>query len=158
MHKDARHCPVNASVRHSLLFALFFLLLSLYADTAQGEDWTYFTRYKDNFYYDRESITYPLAPYKGIISLWQKIVYDQESSFSMSEKLGGKYSDVYESLHLIVLNCKKKQVQVKSISYYDSKGRIIDYSYKERTQWQQITPDTPCENLYWRVCPQEDRD
>lgn len=158
MHKDPRNYPVNASLRHSLLFPLFFFLISFCADTAQGEDWRYFTRYKDNFYYDRESITYPLAPYKGTISLWQKIVYDKDSSFSMAERLGGKYSDVYESLHLIELNCRSKQVQVKSISFYDSKGTTIDYSYKERADWKPIPPDTPHEELYRRVCPQGDRD
>jgi hypothetical protein len=148
---------VNASIRHSLLFPLFFFLLSFFcAGTVQGEEWRYFTRYKDNFYYDRESITHPLAPYKGTISLWQKIVYDKDSSFSMAETLGGKYSDVYESLHLIELNCKNRQFQVKSVSYYDSKGRTIDYSYKENPQWKQIAPDTPCEDLYWRVCPPGD--
>ena len=95
-------------------------------------------------------------PIKGPVSLWQKIVYDKDSSFSMAETLGGKYSDVYESLHLIELNCKSRQFQVKSVSYYDSKGRIIDYSYKESPQWKQITPDTPCEDLYWCVCPPGD--
>lgn len=143
-------------MKHFLFFSLFFFLLSFCADTVQGEDWSYFTRYKDNFYYDRESITYPLAPYKGTISLWQKIVYDKDSSFSMAERLGGKYSDVYESLHLIELNCKNKQFQTKSVSYYDSKGMIIDYSYKESTQWKPIPPGTPYEDLYWRVCPPGD--
>ena len=144
------------STKEYLLFPLLFFFLSFCADTAQGEDWRYFANYKDNFYYDRESITYPLAPYKGTISLWQKIVYDKDSSFSMAERLGGKYSDVCESLHLIELNCKSRQFYVKSISYYDSKGVIIDYSHKESAQWKPIPPDTPCENLYWRVCPPED--
>jgi len=143
-------------MRHSLLFSLFFFLLSFCADTVQGADWRYFTTFKDNFFYDRESITYPLAPYKGTISLWQKIVYDKDSSFSMAEKLGGKYSDVYESLHLIELNCKRRQFHVKSVSYYDSKGAIIDYSHTESAQWKPIPPDTPCEDLYLRVCPPED--
>jgi len=145
-------------MRYSLLFALCFFLFSFCADTVQGGDWRYFTSFKDNFYYDRESITYPLAPYKGTISLWQKIVYDKDSSFSMAEKLGGKYSDVYESLHLTELNCKTRQVKVKSISYYDSKGIIIDYSYTENAHWKPIPPDTPCEDLYWRVCPPGDQE
>jgi hypothetical protein len=158
MHQNHPNHTVIASLRQSVLFLLFFFLLTLCSDTAQGEDWSYFAKYKDNFYYDRESITYPLAPYKGTISLWQKIVYDKDSSFSMAERLGGKYSDVFESLHLIELNCRSKQVQVKSISFYDSKGTIIEYSYKEREQWKPIAPDTPFEDLYWRVCPKSDRD
>jgi hypothetical protein len=86
------------------------------------------------------------------------IVYDKDSSFSMAERLGGKYSDLFESLHLVELNCRNKQVQVKSISFYDSKGTIIEYSYKESAQWKPIAPNTPFEDLYWRVCPQGDRD
>ena len=122
MHKDHRNYPVNASLKHSLFFLSSFFSFLFSADTAQGGDWRYFTTYKDNFYYDSESIAYPLAPYKGTISLWQKIVFDKDTSFSMAERLGGKYSDVYESLHLIELNCRSRQVQVKSISFYDSRG------------------------------------
>ena len=156
MHKNHRNYPLNSSLKNSIFVPLILFLLFACADTAQGEDWRFFTRYKDNFYYDTESITYPLAPYKGTISLWQKIVYDKDSTFSMAERLGGKYSDVYESLHLIELNCKSRQFHVKSISFYDSKGVIIDYSYKESAQWKPIPRDTPCEELYQRVCPRED--
>ena len=145
-------------MKHAIFVPLFFFVLFLSADTAQGGDWRYFTTYKDNYYYDSESIAYPLAPYKGTISLWQKIVFDKDTSFSMAERLGGKYSDVYESLHLIELNCRSRQVQVKSISFYDSRGALIDYSYKESAQWKPIPPDTPHEDLYRRVCPQGDRD
>ena len=138
------------------LFFLPLLLIALCADSVLGEDWRYCAKYTDYFYYDRDSITYPFAPYKGIISLWQKIVYDKDSTFSMAEKLGGKYSDVHESLHLIELNCKRREIKVKIISYYDSKGTLIDYSHKENVHWKPVPPDTPYEDLYWRVCPQEE--
>ena len=142
--------------KRSGCFLLLIFSLFLFAGASAGHDWQFISSYKDNFYYDKASITYPVKNYPAILIVWQKIVYDKDSSFTMAETLGDKYADVHESLHLIELHCKRKELQVKSISYYDSKGTILDYSYKENTQWKPIPPDTPYEDLYWRVCPPED--
>jgi hypothetical protein len=143
-------------MKRSLMLPLLLLLLVLCAAPVQSEDWRFFIRYEDYFYYDRESVTYPAAPYKGIISLWQKIIYDKDSSFRMAEKLGGKYADVHESIHLVELNCAGAQVRIKAVAYYDSKGGIIDYSVKEITHWKKVPPDTPDEELFQRICPLKD--
>jgi hypothetical protein len=147
---------INAyKTKQRICFLLLICSLFLFVGTSTGEDWQFISRYKDNFYYDKASITYPVKDYTQILSLWQKIVYEKESAFRIAEELGDKYSDVHESLHLIELHCKRKEIQVRSISYYDSGGRIIDYSHMERSDWKPIPADTPYEELFWMVCPQK---
>lgn len=143
-------------IRH--LKKVFFLLciLCVFAyiiPEANAEDWRLFIRYGDFFYYDKENINYPYEGNKNIIGIWQKQVYDKESSLRIAAHLGKKYADLKESISMVEINCFTKKIQTKAITHYTYKGLVIETQNRTRPDWKAIVPDSPTEALYQRVCP-----
>ncbi len=134
------------------------VVLSLYVfcfSTVRGEDWRFFCKNIDFYYYDNGNINRPYDKFKNIVSVWQKIIYQESSVNRIADHLGPKYADLAESISLVEIDCSTKNVQTKSIVFYDSKDRVIDTTCKTKENWKLITPETPLDKLYKAVCPQK---
>jgi hypothetical protein len=133
-----------------------FIFLSIFLfwfSTAEGEDWRLFCKYTDFYSYDNANINRPYEKFKNIVSVWQKITYEESSVTRISDHLGPKYADLAESISLIEIDCSTKNAQTKSVTLYDSKDKIIDMTCKTKDNWKLITPDSPMDKLYKAVCP-----
>jgi hypothetical protein len=125
----------------------------LYISEVKGEDWVFYARYGDSFFYDRKSINNPYENVEEVIGTWQKIVYDNESIDRIVAHLGPKYADLKESISLIEIDCSKKYAQTKAITYYDVSGKIIETKNITKEDWKKITPESPSvDKLYKAVC------
>jgi hypothetical protein len=133
------------------LAAVLSSFLFCFSD-ARGEDWRYYHSYNDLFYYDKENINAPYDDFKSIISIWQRIIYDQESIDRIAEHLGNKYADLMESVSLIEIDCFTRYIQIKAVTFYNSKGRVIDTSYRVKPDWKAIPSESPMNKLFKAVC------
>ena len=122
-----------------------------------GEEWIFYARYTDSYYFDRENINNPDENSHDIVGVWQKIVYADTSISRISDHLGEQYSDLAESVSLVEMNCLSAEAQIKAITYYDSKGGIIHTSHKTKDDWKEVIPFFPLHKLYKAVCPPEAR-
>jgi hypothetical protein len=120
---------------------------------ARGEDWVFYARYGDSFFYDRKSINTPYEEFKHVIGVWQKIVYDNESVDRITAHLGLKYADLTESISMVEIDCSIKYAQTKAITYYDTNGKIIEAKSITKDDWKKIIPESPpLDKLYKAVC------
>lgn len=154
MHEDKLKTMLKC-VRSLLQLAIVFSLCILCVSNVMGEDWVFYTRYGDSFFYDRKNINNPYEDFKNIIGVWQKIVYDDESINRITAHLGVKYADLTESISMVEMDCSKKCAQTKAITYYDVKGKIIETKRTSKEDWKEITPKSPLHKLYKAVCPHE---
>jgi hypothetical protein len=130
-------------------------LCVLWFSTSEGEDWRFFARNIDYYYYDNGNINQPYDKFENIVSVWQKIIYQESSVNRISDYLGPKYADLAESISLIEIDCSTKNAWTKSVVFYDSKDRVIDTTCKTKENWKLITPETPLDKLYKSVCFQK---
>jgi hypothetical protein len=143
--------------RSLLQLAVVLSLCMLSVSNVWGEDWVFYTRYGDSFFYDRKNINNPYEDFKNIIGVWQKIVYDDETVNRITAHLGAKYGDLRESISMIEIDCSKKCAQTKAITYYDVNGKIIETKHTSKEDWKEIVPKSPLNELYYAVCPQEEK-
>jgi len=129
----------------------------LYFSGAEAEDWTFYCRYQDNFFYDRDNVICPYENFKNIISVSQKTVYDNESVLRIADHLGEKYAYLKESISLIEVDCLTSNVRIKTVTYYDKKNQVIDRDlndYRGTDEgWKKITSKSPHRKLYKALCP-----
>jgi hypothetical protein len=145
-------------MRNLLHLTIVLSLCILCVSQVKGEDWVFYTRYGDSFFYDRKNINNPYEDFKNIIGVWQKIIYDNESVDRITAHLGVKYADLTESISMIEIDCSKKYAQTKAITYYDAKGKIIDTKCKTKDDWKEITPESsPLDKLYKAVCSRNEK-
>lgn len=133
--------------------ATLFFACTLWFSTVKGEDWVFYAGYPDFLFYDLESINNPRENSRDIIGVWQKIVYAENSVSRISEHMGGRYSDLRESVSLVEINCLSKNVQTKAVTYYDSGGAVIHTSHRTKDSWEEIIPQSPMNKIYKAVCP-----
>ncbi|MCG2721485.1 MAG: hypothetical protein L6290_05650 [Thermodesulfovibrionales bacterium] len=119
---------------------------------AEGNEWKFFCRNTDYYFYDSENINYPYDNLKKIVSVWQKIIYEEESIERISAYLGSRYANLVESVSLVEIDCLNKKAQTKSKTFYDSADRVIETSLEIKQDWKKITPDSPFSKLYKSVC------
>ena len=136
-----------------LLLTIVFLVCCLSFSTVLGEEWIYYTRDTDTYYFDRENINSLHENSPGIVGVWQKVVYAGKSVSRIADHLGAEYGDLTESISLVEINCISGEAQTKAITYYDSEGRIIETNHKTKDDWQEVTPHTPLRKLFKAVCP-----
>jgi hypothetical protein len=134
------------------LLIMMFAFLTFSIGDAGGEEWVFYARYGDSFFYDAKNINHPYENLKDIISVWQKTVYDEESVDRIAEYLGPKYANLKESISLIEIDCSKKYAQTKAITYYDSRGAVIETKNMTRNDWKKITPKSNLTELYFVAC------
>jgi Surface-adhesin protein E len=139
-------------MKRFLQLAIVFLVCLLSFATVWGEEWIYYGRYTDSYYFDREDINNPDENSHNIVGVWQKIVYTEKSVSRIADLLGEQYADLAESVSLVELNCASAEAQIKAITYYDSKGRIIHTSHKTKDDWKEVIPSFPLHKLYKAVC------
>ena len=143
--------------RRLLQCTIVLLLCVLGASTAKGEDWVFYTRYGDSFFYDRQNINNPYENCRNVIGVWQKIVYDNESVDRITAHLGVKYADLTESISMIEIDCSRGHAQTKAVTFYDTKGHVIDTKYTTKDDWKEITLRSPLSKLFMAVCPAEEK-
>ena len=136
-----------------LRLTIVFLSILLSAATVWGEEWIYYTRDTDTYYFDRENINRLHENSPAIVGVWQKVVYAGKSVYRISDHLGAQYGDLTESISLIEINCISGEAQTKAITYYDSEGRVIETNHKTKDDLQEVTPHTPLSKLFKAVCP-----
>lgn len=141
-----------------LLLALFVFLFSFFVVLdVQAEDWVSYCRYGDFFYYDSATVTRPYENFKSINCVRQKIVYEANSVKRIAAHLGPKYAHLKESISMIEIDCLTRKAQIKSTTFYDSRGMEIESSSKTRPDWKLITRESPpLDILYKIICPPED--
>jgi hypothetical protein len=139
--------------RTLLQAAAVFLFCVLCVTKVRAEDWVFYARYGDSFFYDRETINNPYEDCKHVIGVWQKIVYDNESVDRITAHLGVKYADLAESISMIEMDCLNKNSQTKAITFYDKDGRILDAKNSTKADWREIPVKSPLRNLYSVLCP-----
>ena len=144
-------------MKNLLHLAIVFSLCMLCISEAKGEDWVFYARYGDSFFYDRKNINNPYENIKNVIGVWQKIIYDDESINRIAAHLGVKYAYLKEAISLIEIDCYKKYSQTKAITYYSSNGSIIDTKCMTRDDWKEITPKSQLYKLYQAVCPPQEQ-
>ena len=131
----------------ALLSLIFF-----FTSTVAAEDWVYYTRSVDSFFFDRSNINTPYEGFNNILGVWQKVVYEGESVNRIAAHLGVKYGNLKESVSMIEIDCSSKVAQIKAITFYDSGGGVIDTKSKTSTDWRKIPPDSSLNALYKTVC------
>ena len=138
------------------LFVLVGLCFLFIHSIAEGAEWKYYGSDISgiSFYYDydKEKTTNS----KGIIRIWQKIVYTPEIVRRTYEALGVKYGDLRECVNLLEIDCSNKKSQIKSTIYFNRNGTVIEsIDYKDWQDWRPIPPDTALEKLCKEVCPKK---
>ncbi|MEW6054472.1 MAG: surface-adhesin E family protein [Nitrospirota bacterium] len=136
------------------IFQIIIGIIIIFVSSSAGaEEWRLFDHYNDHYYYDKESINYPLENSREIIGVWQKVIFNDESLDRIISHLGPKYADLVEVISLIEINCYTKHAQIKSKAYYDKRGNAIDTMNKTRSDWKAIEATSPLNQLYYAVCP-----
>jgi hypothetical protein len=139
-----------------LLFISVFCFFN--ATNGQGADWIYLSEPEDKSckeYYDVDTIT--VAP-DGIVRVWSKRAYTDSGRTLMlleRQKAGmppGGYENLDALLALNELSCKKKEYRVISVETYERGGRLLDSVTFEDKKWKPISPETPVEALFQKVC------
>jgi hypothetical protein len=127
-------------------FSFFFK-----APAANSADWQYYetARNGSSFFYDTGNITNS----NGILKIYQKEAYHENSLFRLRERLGPKYSDLAEIVNLLEINCTNDRSRTISATYYDSDGKAIETRYKESTDWTPIYQKPELSMLCELCCP-----
>ncbi len=152
---DILYLERRAEMKKLLQLMIVLSLCVLWFSIVEGEDWRLFCRNIDFYYYDNGNINRPYDKFKNIVSVWQRIIYQESSVNRIVDHLGPKYEDLAESISLIEIDCSTKNAWTKSVVFYGSKDRIIDTTCKTKENWNLITPETPLDKLYKAVCPQK---
>ena len=135
--------------------ALLFCVVCV--SEVKAEDWVFYTRYGDSFFYDKSNINCPYEEFRNIVGVWQKVIYDDESIDRITAHLGVAYADLKESISLVEVDCSRQLSQTKAVTFYDVRGKIIDTRATPKDDWKEITPKSPLSALYKTVCPFEER-
>ena len=143
-------------LRKFSLFLFFFLLLFFCAHPliAADPDWVYFdfNLAKDFLYVDKANIAYPYPDY-DIIRVIQKTIYKNRTINISADRLGNTYNDLRESIETIDIYCSKRKYLSRSITFYDSRGGIIEKTDNfESHYWVSIPPNTSLETLFKMIC------
>jgi hypothetical protein len=140
-------------IKNFLRLTILLSLCVLSVSKARGEEWVFYARHNDAFFYDRNSINNPHEGLKDVIGVWQKIIYDDESVDRISAHLGVKYADLAESISMIEIDCAKKMTQCKAVTFYDLNGKVLDTKNTTKDDWKEITIESPMHILYKVLCP-----
>ena len=139
----------------SLLGKLGIILIGLaiftYAEV-WGEDWKYFNSNEDFLcYYDAQSIT---RPSQNIVSVRTRKNYTEKSVLDWVREFGKEYENLSYGIDIVEINCSEKTCRIQSMTYYDSKGKVIEsYSISNPSfGWDFIPPKSIIEVLYKAVC------
>jgi hypothetical protein len=131
-----------------IVVALSFFLK---APAANSADWQYYetARNGDSFFYDTGNVTSS----NGILKIYQKEAYLENTLFRLRDRLGPKYSDLTEIVNLIELDCPNERSKIKSITYYDSDGKAIETRDKVSSEWTPVSQKLELNRLYELCCP-----
>ena len=140
--------------RNNIFWFLVTILFScVLCAEGYAEDWVFYDRCGDSFFYDRKGINNPYEDVNYVLGVWQKVVYNGESVDRIAAYLGTKYSDLAESISMIEIDCSRRCAQTKALTYYDSKGMIIESKPVTKDDWKKIPPKSHLSKLYRAVCP-----
>ena len=85
-----------------------------------------------------------------IYSIWQKRLNNGAVNWKEIEKEIGK--KIWYEKSLMITNCSKKEIAVKSIILYDIKeNAVFNYDYST-LDWTSVAPETVGEGIYNTVC------
>lgn len=147
--KPERGAAIARRTAVLFLFSIFFCAFP--AGAAYGVDWRHYAEdIEGNFlYYDSDSITES----KGIVSVWQKKVFNVGNLFRIRQVLGERYKKLIEKISLFEIHCPTRQVQERAYAYYDGGGELIDARHDERKyDWRKIVSGTDMVLLYGICC------
>jgi hypothetical protein len=107
------------------------------------------------YFYDKESLTYER---KGIVKLWNKIVYTEEAKankINLRKKNGRDPRDLESlsyTLSSVTFNCNTKETDVSSVAHYDISGKVLESADFKTPEFRSIPPDSAADTLRKIVC------
>ncbi len=127
---------------------LIELCISGYAEV-RGEDWA---RYGENeigsYHYDQQSIT---RPSKGIVRIWNKIIFTKKGVATAGERLGKGYEKLGYDISLREINCTDKTQRWMSSEFYSVDGEPLR-TPRYDPKWEPIHQGTLTDILFQKVC------
>ena len=67
----------------------------------------------------------------NIVKVWVRAVYTEEGRLDAERKLGGKYSNLTDSIALEEIECKKKRHRVLALIVHSMEGKVIISDFRE---------------------------
>ena len=136
-------------MKRNLLFVLIALLTM--ACSVFAAEWV---QIGEKIYLDASSVSryeYRLNFDKDILySIWKKSLNDGKDTWKNLEKKYGK--KLWYDKELLVVNCTKKELAIKSIIDYDLNENVAGSYESSYLEWQSVVPETNGELMYALVC------
>jgi Surface-adhesin protein E len=146
----------GAEMKPRALPALILVLLAT-SMAAEGATWIYVQAdilTGNQYYIDTDRI---VRPSKDVVRVWIKYVYSEKARDRM-RKAKFVHSDASESRSLWEYNCATRESRVRTATWFNSQGEVIDTDTNNALMWNPIGPGTISEELYKAVCPKKGKE
>jgi len=116
-----------------------------------AEDWIgYGTNEIGSYYYNQENVT---RLSKGVVRVWNKIVFTEKGVATAVERLGKSYENVAYDISLKEIECSDKKQRWISSNVYSKKGELLR-TPPYNMQWESVVPGSLSDVLLQTVCGQ----
>ncbi len=93
-----------------------------------GADWKYYGQTQTASYFCNVET---MIRQGNIVKVWVRAVYTEEGRLDAERKLGGKYSNLTDSIALEEIECKKKRHRVLALIVHSMEGKVIISDFRE---------------------------
>ena len=139
--------------RVGITLAVIGLIFFFYAP-GWGAEWLLIGVTKVGIYsYDVTRITHPS---KGIVQVWEKIIWTDEGRKVLVEKDVQKLKILNHTKVLYEFDCRDQKYHILSSIDYSKNDDVLNVRKIERDPWMSIFPDSILEDFYKAVCTEQE--
>jgi hypothetical protein len=137
---------------YTVIFLPFLIILLLLNPVNGADNWAEYSSSNDgtNIYYKKVSIEHKK---KDMVQVWFKVVFSDEGKKDYINQMTDKKWDKFS--HILILqeiDCKKKMVQILSVTDYDTDGKVLETKSPDKPEWDHIDTGSMGDNLRENVC------
>jgi hypothetical protein len=107
---------------------------------AWGADWKYYGENQTaSYFFDTASIiSYKNGIQETTVRVWVKAVYSKKGRSDLERKLGGKFSNLTDSIALEEIDCKNKRQYILALTVYSMEGEVVISGSRQRERYFSI--------------------
>ncbi len=130
------------------IFQALVIALMLLQANSWAADWQLAaTVDTGRFYYDNSNI---IEISKGVVSVWVRFELSPEGIQDWIAKFGDKFKDLDHITTIEEFDCTKQKRRVVYANFSSKRKMIL--SDNEKTNWEEVIPETPTYSLLRSIC------